>query len=257
MTIDYRGARVLVTGASSGIGAEFARQLAHRGADLVLVARREERLKALADELKGVEVTVLPCDLTEPGAVAGLAADLRGRGLTLTGLINNAGFGTFGPFATEDAERLRTEIALDITAVVELSKTFLDELLEARGVLVNVASMAAYQPVPKMAVYGAAKAFVLNFTEALWQEHRRAGLKVLALSPGATSTEFFDVAGEEASAGTRRHTPDLVVRTALRTLDRRNPPPSVAVGTANRITASAVRLLSRRRAVAMMGALTA
>ncbi|HEX7307264.1 SDR family oxidoreductase [Lentzea sp.] len=257
MTIDYRGARVLVTGASAGIGAQFARELARRGADLVLVARRAERLEALAAELKGVEVTVLPCDLTEPGAVAKLATELRQRDLKLTGLINNAGFGTYGPFAEEDVERLRTEIALDISAVVELSRTFVDELVEARGILVNVASLAAYHPVPKMAVYGAAKAFVLNFTEALWSEHRGAGLKVLALSPGATSTEFFDVAGEQASAGARRVPPELVVETALRTLDKRNPPPSIAVGRANRLMLSAGRLLGRRQAAVMMGAVTA
>ncbi|MFD5827869.1 SDR family NAD(P)-dependent oxidoreductase [Lentzea sp. NPDC060358] len=257
MTINYRGARVLVTGASAGIGAQFARELARRGADLVLVARRADRLEALAAELEGVEVTVLPCDLTAPGAVAGLAAELRQRDLKLTGLINNAGFGTYGLFAQEDVERLRTEIALDISAVVELSRTFLGELVEAKGFLVNVASMAAYHPTPKMAVYGAAKAFVLSFTEALWSEHRKAGLKVLALSPGATSTEFFDVAGEQASAGARRVPPGMVVETALRTLDRRNPPPSIAVGRANRVMLSFGRLLGRRQAAMVMGAVTA
>lgn len=258
MPIDYRGARVLITGASAGIGAQFARELATRGSDLVLVARRSDRLEALAAELKDVEVTVLPWDLTEPGAAAGLAAELRQRGLRLTGLVNNAGFGTFGPFAREDAERLRTEIALDVSAVVDLTKTFLDELVASRrGVLVNVASMAAYQPTPRMAVYGAAKAFVLSFTEALWQEHRRTGLRVLALSPGATSTEFFDVAGPEAAGGARLHTPELVVRTALRTLDRRNPPPSIAVGRVNRMMVALSRLASRRQAVLAMGAMTA
>jgi short-subunit dehydrogenase len=249
---------VLITGASAGIGAQFARELARRGADLVLVARRTERLTALAAELKDVDVTVLPCDLTEEGAVAGLAAELRARGITLTGLINNAGFGTHGPFAEEDAERLRSEIALDVTAVVELTRTFIDELVASgRGVLINVASMAAYVPVPRMAVYGAAKAFVLNFTEALWQEHRRGGLRVLALSPGATNTEFFDVAGPQAAAGARLHTPELVVETALRTLDRRNPPPSIAVGRTNRALAALSRLFTRRQAVLAMGAMNA
>jgi len=256
VTIDYRGARILITGASAGIGARFARELARRGSDLVLVARRTERLEALAAELKDVEVTVLPCDLTEPGAVEGLAAELRKRGIKLTGLINNAGFGTYGPFAGEDAARLRTEIALDVSAVVELTKTFIDELVASKGVLVNVASMAAYTPVPRMAVYGAAKAFVLSFTEALWQEHRRSGLRVLALSPGATRTEFFDVAGPEAAAGARMHTPELVVATALRTLDRRNPPPSVAVGRLNRLMLPLARLANRRLAVMAMGAMT-
>jgi uncharacterized protein len=250
-----------VTGASAGIGAEFARQFARRGSDLVLVARRKDRLAALAAEIEaahGVAVTVLPCDLAEPGAAARLAAELRARGLRLTGLVNNAGFGTYGPFAEEDTERLRTEIALDVQAVVELSRTFLDDLrASGRGVLINVASMAGYAPVPRMAVYGAAKAFVLSFTEALWQEHRGSGLRVLCLSPSATETEFFDVAGPDAAGRGRLHTPEMVVETALRTLDRRDPPPSIAVGRMNRLMLALGRLASRRRSVMLMGAMTA
>ncbi|QUQ72596.1 SDR family NAD(P)-dependent oxidoreductase [Kutzneria sp. CA-103260] len=261
MTLDLRGGLTLVTGASAGIGAEFARQLARRGSDLVLVARREDRLASLAVEIEaahGVAVTVLACDLAQPGAAGDLAAALRDRGLRLTGLVNNAGFGTYGPFADEDAARLRAEIAVDVQAVVELSRIFLDDLLASgRGVLINVASMAAYTPVPRMAVYGAAKAFVLSFTEALWQEHRGTGLRVLALSPSATQTEFFDVTGPDAAGRARLHTPELVVETALRTLDRRDPPPSVAVGRMNRLVLALSRLASRRRSVMMMGAMTA
>ena len=262
MTLDYRGGLILVTGASSGIGAEFARRLAARGADLVLVARREDRLTALATELQaahGVEVTVLARDLAEPDAAAQLAAALRDRGRKLTGLVNNAGFGSYGPFERENPDRLRAEIALDVQAVVELSRTFIDDLRAARpGILINVASMAAYLPVPRMAVYGAAKAFVLSFTEALWQEYRGTGLRVLTLSPGAAETEFFDVAGPEAAAGQRRRqTPGQVVDTALRALDRRDPPPSIAVGRLNRLVLALGRLASRRRSVSMMGRLTA
>ncbi|CRK61690.1 short-chain dehydrogenase/reductase SDR [Alloactinosynnema sp. L-07] len=261
MTFDHRGGLTLVTGASAGIGAEFARRLAGRGSDLVIVARREDRLKVLAAEIEaahGVAVTVLPCDLADPGAAAYLAGELRGRGLRLTGLVNNAGFATSGPFVGEDAARLRAEIAVDVVAMVELTSAFINDLdASGRGVLVNVASMAAYTPVPRMAVYGAAKAFVLSFTEALWQEHRGTGLRVLALSPGATRTEFFDIAGPQAATGGRLHTPDRVVETALRTLDRRDPPPSIAVGRTNRLMATLGRLASRRRSVMLMGALTA
>lgn len=262
MTLDYRGGLILVTGASSGIGAEFARRLAERGADLVLVARREDRLTALATELMAAhnrKVTVLARDLAEPDAAEQLAAELRDRGLRLTGLVNNAGFGLHGSFDAEPAERLRTEIAVDVQAVVELTRTFIDDLRAAeQGVLINVASMAAYQPVPRMAVYGAAKAFVLSFTEALWEEYRGTGLRVLTLSPGAAETEFFDIAGPEAAGGRRRlQTPRQVVDTALRTLDRRDPPPSIAVGRANRLVLVLGRLASRRRSVRLMGRLTA
>ncbi|MBU3064804.1 SDR family oxidoreductase [Nocardia sp. NEAU-G5] len=262
MPFDHHGALTLVTGASSGIGAEFARQLAARGSDLVLVARREARLTTLAAELSAthaVTVTVLACDLGEAGAAARLADRLSARGLRLTGLVNNAGFGTHAPFDQEDPDRLRAEIALDVHAVVELTRTFIDDLRASEhGLLINVASMAAYTPVPRMAVYGAAKAFVLSFTEALWYEHRGTGLRVLALSPSATETEFFDTAGAAAASGIRRlQTPGEVVRTALRALDRCNPPPSIAVGRLNRLAVSLNRLAGRKQSVLMMGALTA
>ncbi|WP_016700756.1 SDR family NAD(P)-dependent oxidoreductase [Actinoalloteichus spitiensis] len=261
MTLDRRGQLVLVTGASAGIGAEFARQLAQRGADLVLVARRVDRLTALAVELRaahGVTVTVLPADLTETGVAERLAGELRERGLRLTGLVNNAGFGTFGPFHKEDPERIGAEITVNVRALVDLTRTFLDDLLAApQGLLINVSSVGGYAPVPKMAVYGATKAFVLSFTEALWEEYRGSRLRILALSPNATSSEFFDVAGAEAAASsTRMHSAELVVRTALRTVARRDPPPSVAVGWTTRLLLALGRLSSRRRAVRIAGGMT-
>ena len=259
--VDFRGQTTLVTGASAGIGAEFARQLAARGSDLVLVARRADRLTALATELTaahGVRVDVVPADLSRPAAGRALAAGLDGRGIGVTSLVNCAGFGTHGPFHQEDPDQLAEMIAVDVTAVVDLSRAFVHPLRAAgTGVLVNVASMAAYTPTPNMAVYAAAKAFVLSFTEGLWQESLGTGLRVLALSPGATDTEFFDVLGNDAADGGRgRQTPQEVVTTALEALDRRSPPPSVAVGRGNRWAARAVRLLTRRRAVLTMAALT-
>jgi short-subunit dehydrogenase len=260
--VDYRGQTTLLTGASAGIGAEFARHLAARGSDLVLVARREDRLRALAAELEtgqnSVRVTVIPADLSRAGAGAALAAEVRSRGLRVTSLINNAGFGTFGYFHEEDAARLAEEIAVDVTAVVELTRAFIGDLRAAgTGVLVNVASMAAYQPTPHMAVYGATKAFVLSFTEAVWQESRGSGLRVLALSPGATETEFFDVVGTRRAAGrARMQTAEQVVTTALRALDRRNPPPSVPVGLGNRLTVFASRAVSRRMILRTLAGLT-
>ncbi|MFE7772441.1 SDR family NAD(P)-dependent oxidoreductase [Streptomyces sp. NPDC057445] len=260
--VDYRGQTTLITGASAGIGAEFARRLAARGSHVVLVARRQERLEKLAAELAaahGVQATAIPLDLSRPAAGQTLAEEVARRGLSVTSVVNNAGFGTFGPFHTEDPQRLWEEICVDVAGVVDISRAFIEPLRAAgNGVLINVASMAAYFPVPNMAVYAAAKAFVLSFTEALWHESRGTGLRVLALSPGATSTEFFDVIGTDAAdGGGKRQTPEEVVATALRTLDRRTPPPSVASGRLNRAMSSLGRGLSRRRAVMLMGSMTA
>ncbi|WP_030858196.1 SDR family NAD(P)-dependent oxidoreductase [Streptomyces sp. NRRL F-2747] len=259
--VDYRGRTTLITGASSGLGAEFARQLAARGSDLVLVARREDRLKALAAQLSaahGVTVEPLAMDLAVDGCGELLAAEVERRGITVSSVVNNAGFGTYGLFHEEDPQRVRQEVALDVTAVVDISRAFIGPLRSrGEGVLVNLASAAAYQPVPNMAVYGATKAFVLSFTEALWQESRGTGLRVMALSPGATKTEFFDVVGtEDAAAGGRMQTSEEVVRTALKALDRRNPPPSVVSGAMNRIMALGGRFASRRTVVRIVGRMT-
>ncbi|MGW6789347.1 SDR family NAD(P)-dependent oxidoreductase [Streptomyces chartreusis] len=261
--VDYHGQTTLITGASAGLGAEFARRLAARGSDLVLVARRKDRLEELAAELRAahrVRVHVVEMDLAteNPGQV--LAARVEQLGLHVTSVINNAGFATFGPFHQADPARLRKEIAVDVTAVADISRAFIEPLRTAgRGVLVNVASMAAYQPNPRMAVYGATKAFVLSLTEALWEESRGSGLRVLALSPGATRTEFFDVVGTtQAAGGSRLASPADVVRTALAALDRRNPPPSVIAGRLNRTMAFlARRLASRRQVIRGIGRLTA
>src|SRR5215216_2420636 len=249
--IDYRRQTVIVTGASSGLGAEFARQLARRGADLVLVARRADRLESLAAELTrahGVTVTVVARDLGLPDAGRTLRAELESRGIFATGLVNNAGFGTHGAFTDEDPERLQRIIAL-----VDLSRAYIDPLTSAdNGILINVASLLGFQPTPYMSVYGATKAFVLSFTESLWEEHHDSGLRVLAVCPGAMQTEFFDAAGSQsADYGAKRATPADVVRTALDTLDRRSAPPSVI--TNGRPLALASKFLPRRLIVRFMG----
>ncbi|MGW5878053.1 SDR family NAD(P)-dependent oxidoreductase [Nocardiopsis terrae] len=258
-TLDYRRQTVLITGASSGLGAEFARRLAARGADVVLVARRLDRLEKLAGELAeryGTEAVPISLDLAEPRPGAALERELAARGVQVTSVINNAGFGTHGPFHEGDRERLDAEIAVDVTSVVDISRTFIERLRErGDGFLVNVASMAAYQATPALAVYGAAKAFVLNFTEALWYEARGTGLRVLALSPGATRTEFFEVAGEGADGGARWMAAGEVVETALSALDRSNPPPSVVAGRFNRLSLLLTRLVSRRRTTMVLGAM--
>jgi short-subunit dehydrogenase len=206
--VDYRGQTTLITGASSGIGVEFARSFAWRGSDVVLVARRLDRLEKLSAELAatyGVRATAIPLDLSLPAAGRTLAQEVDRRGLAVTSLVNNAGFGTFGPFHAEDPERLREEIGVDVASVVDVSRAFIERLRAAgTGVLINVASLAAYGPIPNMAVYAATKAFVLSFTEALWQESLGTGLRVIALSPGATRTEFFEVVGTDRRTAARR-----------------------------------------------------
>jgi len=259
--VDFSTQTVVITGASSGIGASFARALAARGSNLILVARRFDRLAALADELKQAhEITAIAIalDLASPTAGADLHTAVANTGLRATSLINNAGFGTFGPFIDEDPARLAQEIAVDIATPVQLTSVFLPDLIAAgNGFLINVASMAAYTPTPRMAVYGAAKAFVLSFTESLWAELRGTGVTAFALSPGATRTEFNSVVGtDDATAGARMRTPENVVVTAMAHLEARNPGPSVIDGASNRIVASLGRLLSRRTTVTMMHRLT-
>jgi short-subunit dehydrogenase len=254
--IDYRKQTTIVTGASSGLGAEFARQLASRESNLVLVARRADRLESLAEELTrdhGITVTVIARDLGQPDAGRALRAELESRGIHATSLVNNAGFGTHDPFKDEDAARLQSMIALNVGALVDLSRAYIDPLTSAgSGVLMKVASLLGFQPTPYMSVYGATKAFVLSFTEGLWEESRGSGLRVLAVCPGAMDTEFFDAAGSQtADYGAKRLTLEAVVKTALATLDRRSAPPWVI--TNGRPLALATKLLPRRQVVQIMG----
>lgn len=258
MSIDFRNQTALVTGASAGLGVSFATALAARGADLVLVARRKDRLEELAETLRagGTTVTVIAADLATPGIGAEIKKTLDSKGITVQTLINNAGFGTRGAFEHEDPARIADEIQVNVAALVDLSRTFAPEMLAAAtGALVNVASTAAFQPVPNMAVYGASKAFVLSFTEALAWEFRDSGLRVLALAPGATRTEFFDVVGSIRSAVGSFQTAEQVVSLALRELDRRRKPLSVVSGLRNAATARLVGLFPRRAVVAISGML--
>ncbi|MRG60374.1 SDR family NAD(P)-dependent oxidoreductase [Agromyces sp. CFH 90414] len=257
MTIDFTGTTALVTGASSGLGASFATQLAQRGADVVLVARRDGRLRELAERIErehGVRATPIALDLARPDAHTRLRGELEERGIRIDTLINNAGFGVKGAFVDADPARIAEMVQLDVAAVVALTREFLPDLVRSgRGALVNLASTAAYQPCPDMAVYGASKAFVLSFTEAIAYETRESGLRVLTLSPGATRTEFFDVVGTENAAVGRFQSPSQVVSLALRRLDGRRTPASIVSGRANALTSTLVRFLPRRLALAISG----
>lgn len=254
----YRGTTALITGASAGLGEEFAEELAARGADVVLVARRADRLDDLADRLGteyGVTATAVAMDLATPDAAASVRAALVDRGLTIQTLINNAGFGMRGALLEADPERTAQMVQLNIGTLTALTREFLPDLVSAgTGALVNIASVAAYQPCPNMAVYGATKAYVLSLTEALAYETRRSGLRVLAVSPGATATEFFDVAGGAPDAASGRfQTPQQVVARTLRELDRRHGPASFASGRVNAITAKVAGILPRRLVLAAGG----
>ena len=253
----YRGTTALITGASAGLGAAFAEQLAARGADVVLVARREDRLRELAERIETahrVQATVIALDLAKPGAAAELRAALDGRGIRVQTLINNAGFGMKGAFAEADPARIDEMVQLNVSALVSVTRAFLaDMVADGRGALVGIASTGAYQPCPNMAVYGATKAFVLSFTEALAYETRGSGLAVLALSPGATRTEFFDVVGTDDAAVGRFQSPEQVVGLALRQLERGRPRPSIVSGTANAVAAKLVGLMPRRATLALSG----
>ena len=188
---------VLVTGASSGIGEEFARRFAARGHDVTLVARRGDRLERLASELRGgsgVEASVVVSDLQTKAGRAGVARLLRDTGPWI--LVNNAGFGTRGRLGDLDHERERAEVQLNVAAVHELSLAVLPGLISAgTGGIINVASTAAFQPLPYMATYAATKAFVLAFTEGLAEELKGTGARAMALCPGPVRTEFDTVAG--------------------------------------------------------------
>jgi short-subunit dehydrogenase len=246
--MEFHGATALITGASSGIGAVFARELARQGAHLILVARSENALRTLGDEIAaahGVRVDVLPADLALPAAGEKLAQQVAALGRIVDVLVNNAGFATHGDIRHADPSRLFDQIQLNCAAVVDLTTRFLPAMTSrGSGAIINVASTAAFQPVAHMAVYAATKAFVLSFTEALWSEAKPHGVNVLALCPGATETPFFDVvAAEEASFGKRR-TPQQVVTTALRGLARGLP--SIVDGHTNAFVANAQRFLPHR-----------
>lgn len=204
------GGIALVTGASSGIGAAIAREFASRGHAVALVARREDRLRSLARELKaehGVAAEPIACDLGDPAERDRLADYLAELGRSVEVLVNNAGFGSRGRFASNDRERMTGMVRLNVEAVVDLTARFLPGMAErGRGAVINVASVAAFQPLPGGATYAATKSFVLSFSEALHTEQRGSGVTVTAVCPGPVKTEFTEVAG---MTGVENETPEV------------------------------------------------
>ncbi|MBS1169667.1 MAG: short chain dehydrogenase family protein [Burkholderiaceae bacterium] len=193
----------LVTGASSGLGVDFAHELAAKGYSLVLTARRKDRLQALAAEIEAhhaVQTKVIALDLAEPGAAAELKRQLHGEAITIDVLINNAGFGIFGELIEQPPARVQAMLQLNIAALTELTQLYATEMVQRqRGQILLVASVVAYQASPNYAAYAASKAYVLSFGEALHEELRPHGVTVTVLSPGATATEFFDVSGQQST----------------------------------------------------------
>jgi len=246
----------LITGASSGIGEAFARRLAARGHNLLLVSRSEEKLAGLCNELgrsSSTRAQFVAIDLSERHGPAQLLEETQKRDLQIDFLINNAGFGSMGDFAELELARELNIIDLNVRAVVELTHSFLRPMREQkRGAIINVASTAGFQPVPFMATYAATKAFVLSFSEALWEENRPHGIKVMALCPGVTDTNFFEASRMDRPPARISQTPEQVVDTALRALKRGKS--SVISGWTNLLMTESERLLPRSVVLRTMGA---
>jgi short-subunit dehydrogenase len=237
----------LITGASSGIGEAFARRLAARGENVLLVARSEDKLASLCDELAqahNVNAQYVALDLTAERAAEELFEETNRRGLRIDTLINNAGFGSMGDFTSLDLGRELSMIDLNIKALVALSYLYLKPMRErGEGTILNVASTAAFQGVPFMATYAATKAFVLAFSEALWDENRAHGVHIMALCPGVTETNFFAAAHTDKPPMRAAQTADEVVDTALSGWKRGKS--HIISGWTNYIMAESERLVPR------------
>jgi short-subunit dehydrogenase len=247
----------LITGASSGIGEEFARQLAAKGWSLILVARSQDQLEKVRSELMsahmGIDVVAIPLDLSVSGAPSDLYQRTQATNLDVELLINNAGFGAFEEFASLDITRVRQMIDLNIAALVELTHLYMQPMLQRhRGGIINIASVAGFAPLPYSTVYAATKAFVKSFSEALHEEARQGGVHVMAVHPGSTGTNFFRVAGESPfSHPARMQTSAEVVRESLHAFDRKKF--SVVTGASNRLLVVVLTLLPRRWITATVG----
>ena len=246
----------LITGASAGLGVEFARQLSKRGYRLVLAARRKDRLEELAQELGDARAVAI--DLSKKDATAKLLADLEANGETVDLLVNNAGFGLIGLFSELDAKRERQMIDLNVGTLTDLCRAVAPQMIARKsGGILNVASIAGFQPGPRFAVYCATKAFVLSLTEALHEELKPHGIRVSCLCPGPTRTEFGDVAGLKGDMGKAFDKLAMdaatVVRLGLDGLD--NNRAVVVTGALNKTGAAIIRFLPRSLVRKIAGAI--
>ena len=245
----------LITGASTGIGAAFARKLAARGRNVLLVARSEDKLVALCNELgrlTSIRAQYLALDLQQPDAGVQLFEETKKRELEIDMLINNAGFGSMGDFARLDLDRELEMIQLNVRALVDLTHRFVGPMRERkRGTIINVASTASFQAVPYMATYAATKAFVLSFSEAIAEENRSHGIHVMALCPGVTETNFFEASKIDRPPMRTIQTAEQVVDAALRGLDRKKT--TVVSGWTNWLAVEAERFVPRSLVIKIAG----
>lgn len=223
----YGNKWALITGASSGIGSQFAERFAQLGANLVLVARRRPPMEQLAKKLiqqYGIQVEILSADLAKPETPQAIYDALRAQGHTIQILVNNAGFGLYGRLDTTDLTRNQEQILVNVFAVSSLTQLFLTDMLKKQeGIIINLASIVAFQPVSYMSNYAASKAFVLSFSEALWAEYRKLGIRVLAVCPGPVETEFFNIAALDATTVGKKESCISVVDKALTALAKGQP----------------------------------
>ncbi len=246
----------LITGASYGIGEEFAWQLAARGWSIILVARSQDRLTQLRTDLMAeytdIDVLCAAMDLTAPDAPAELFQKTKDANLKISLLINNAGFGAFGEFTSIDRERQRQMIDLNIAALVELTHLYLQPMMQREeGGIINVASVAGFAPLPYSAVYAATKAFVVSFSQALYEEARQHGVQVMVVNPGSTKTNFFEVAGHGAFSNSSMQTAEQVVAESIRAFDHDRR--SVTTGVSNRLMVLVLGLLPVSWVTAVVG----
>jgi len=242
----------LVTGASSGIGAEFAEKLAARGMHLVLTARRQQRMEKLAEDLHtkhGAKSVIIPGDLASPKHVRKIVKEINRQNIEIELLVNNAGFAVVAEVEATSLDRVKAMLELNVRAVTELTYLLLPEMMKrGHGAIVNVSSVAGFQPVAYMGAYAASKAYILHFSEALWAEAIDQNVTVMALCPGVTETEFFEVAGVSGWLKKQQsQTPEQVVRSALKALDKRKP--CKIPGFKNKLLAFVTRFVTRKATV--------
>lgn len=252
MIDSYNDRWALITGASSGIGAEFASQLAGRGMHLILAARRKDKMTELATNLNtrhGTRCHIVAIDLSEPDSSRRLFEEIQRLQVEVELLVNNAGIGLIGQIQSTSPEDVRRLLNLNLMTLADLTYRVLPGMMNrGHGAIVNMSSQAAFQPVAFMATYAASKSFILHFSEALWAEVRSRGVTVTAVCPGVTRTDFFDKAG--APGWLEKHTsvtPAKVVRSALRAMEKRRQ--YVVTGWKNYFLTLLVRFMTRRTAV--------
>jgi len=248
MQTEWKGKWALITGASAGIGVEFATQLAAGGTHLVLTARRRDRLEALSEKLKGahkIQTEIIVADLAQPDAPEKIYGLTKQQGMVIELLINNAGFGQYGELTQVETQRLLNMVQVNCTAVVHLTRLFLPDMIARNsGYVLIVASTASFQAVPYISTYAATKAFDLLFAEGLAEEMKPHGVRVCALCPGSTESEFHAIAGQERFTSKNQETAEKVARTGLQALAAGK---SYAIsGLGNYLGAHSQRMVPRR-----------